>query len=133
MIAAFLIPQSYRHIHFRVSCSLVINYSACLPVRDAPFDIWGEGARVFVACKLFFLPLVENKFFFGDQRPTFFFYVMSKFFVVCFPYFVRYHLVFFSGQHIFHQFRQQTFFSAPIFNKLFFLLTFVATNYFFQF
>ena len=38
----------------------------------------------------------------------------------------------FSGQHIFHQFRQQTFFSAHIFNKLFFL-TFVATNYLFQF
>ena len=37
-----------------------------------------------------------------------------------------------SGQHIFHQFRQQTFFSAHIFNKLFFL-TFVATNYLFQF
>ena len=27
----------------------------------------------------------------------------------------------FSGQHIFHQFRQQTFFSVHIFNKLFFL------------
>ena len=38
----------------------------------------------------------------------------------------------FSGQHILHQFRQQTFFSAHIFNKLFFL-TFVATNFFFQF
>ena len=35
-------------------------------------------------------------------------------------------------QHIFHQFRQQTFFSAHIFNKLFFR-TFVVTNYFFQF
>ena len=38
----------------------------------------------------------------------------------------------FSGQHIFHQFRQQTFFSAHIFNKLFFL-TFVATNYLHEF
>ena len=38
---------------------------------------------------------------------------------------------YFPGQHIFHQFRQQTFFSAHIFNKLFFL-TFVATNFFFQ-
>ena len=38
----------------------------------------------------------------------------------------------FSGRHIFHQFRQQTFFSAHIFNKLFFL-TFVATYYFFYF
>ena len=32
-----------------------------------------------------------------------------------------------SGQHVFHQFRQQTFFNKPFF------LIFVATNYFFQF
>ena len=38
----------------------------------------------------------------------------------------------FSSQHIFHQFRQQTFFSAHIFNKFFFL-TSVATNYLFHF
>ena len=33
---------------------------------------------------------------------------------------LRYHLVFFSGKHIFYQFRQQTFFPAHILNKLFF-------------
>ena len=55
---------------------------------------------------------------------------ISFLFVICLPYYVRYHLVF-SGQHIFHEFRQQTF-SAHIFNKLFFL-TVVATNFFFIF
>ena len=38
----------------------------------------------------------------------------------------------FFGQHISHQFLQQTFFSAHIFNILF-ILTLVATKYFFQF
>ena len=65
-------------------------------VRNAPLDIWG---------RLEFL-LVAN-FFFTSARKLFF--VMN----------VR---QLFSGQHIFHQFRQQTFFSDHIFNKLFFLL-----------
>ena len=87
---------------------------------DAPFDIWG-GARVFVACKLFFLPPVENKVFFGDQRPTIFFscYV-EEFFCRMLSLLCTLPFGVFSGQHIFHQFRQQTFFSAHIFNKLFF-------------
>ena len=64
---------------------------------------------------------VENKLFFGDQRPTIFFLcLVEEVFVVCFPYYVRYHLVFFSGQHIFHQFRQQTFFFCPHFQQTFF-------------
>ena len=37
-----------------------------------------------------------------------------------------------SGQHIFHQFQQQTFFSVLIFNKLFFS-DFCGDKYFFQF
>ena len=37
----------------------------------------------------------------------------------------------FSGQHIFHQIRQQTFF-LPTFSTNFFFLTFVATNFLFQ-
>ena len=32
----------------------------------------------------------------------------------------------FSGQHIFHQFQQQTFFSGHILNKLFFKIFFLA-------
>ena len=81
----------------------------------------GGGPRVFVACKFFFLPpRKKQSFFFAINVRQFFFYVSSKnFFVVCFPYHVGYHLVFFSGRHIFHKFRQQTF-SAHIFTRLFF-------------
>ena len=64
---------------------------------------------------------MENKLFFGDQRPTIFFLcTIEEIFGICFPYYVRYHLVFFSGQHIFHQFRQQTFFFCPHFQQTFF-------------
>ena len=41
------------------------------------------------------------------------------FVVVCFPYYVGDHLVFFSGLHIFHKFRQQSFF-LPTFSTNFF-------------
>ena len=101
-------------------------------IRDAPLDIWGGGARVFVACKLSFLPPRENNFFFCDQRPTIFFLcLVEEIFcrrVYAFP--VRYHLVFFLVNIFFINFDNKLFFSAHIFNKLFFL-TFVATNYFF--
>ena len=82
----------------------------------------GGGPRVFVACKLFVLPPVENKLFFlAINVRQFFFYVMSKkFFVVCFPYYVRYHLVFFLVNIFFINFDNKLFFSAHIFNKLFF-------------
>ena len=56
----------------------------------------------------------------------------KKFFVVCFPYYVRYHLVFFLVNIFFINFDNKLFFSAHIFNKLFFL-TFVATNFFLNF
>ena len=70
-------------------------FFVCL--RDAPFDIWGGGgARVFVACNFFFTSGGKQVFFLAINVRQFFFYVMSKnFFVVCFPYYVRYHLVFF--------------------------------------
>ena len=90
-------------------------------LRDAPFDIWGGGPRVFLACKLFFLPPVENKFFFWRSTNEIFYlcYVEEIFcrmlsLLCTLPFGV------FSGQHIFHQFRQQTSFSAYIFNKFFF-------------
>ena len=102
-------------------------------VRDAPSDIWGGGVPgVFVACKLFFLPLRKNIFFWRSPSDNFFLCSAEE--IVCPMLFLLCRLPFgvFSGQHIFHKFRQQTFFSAHIFNKLFFL-TFVATDYFFNF
>ena len=80
-------------------------------IRDSPLDIGGGGARVFVACKLFFLPSRENNIFFGDQRPTIFFLCFVED-IFCRMLCLLCTLPFgvFSGQHIFHQFRQQTIF-----------------------
>ena len=75
----------------------------------------------------FVLPPRENNLFLAIKSDNYF--LWKKFFVVCFPYYVCYHLMFFFGQHIFHQFQQQTFF-CPHFQQTFFF-TFVATNYFF--
>ena len=90
--------------------------------RDAPFDIWG-GGREFLLLANFFLPPRENKFFWGDQRPTIFIFMFRR------RIFLSYvHLLctlpfgVFSGKHIFHQFRQQTVFNFD--NKLFFTLWF---------
>ena len=102
-------------------------------LRDAPLYIWVVGgSRVFVACKLFFY-LRKKTIFFCDQRPTIFFLCcVEEIFCRMLPLICTLPLGVFSGQHIFHQFRQQTFFFCPHFQQTFFL-TFVATNYFFQF
>ena len=101
-------------------------------VRDAPLDIWGGGgggARVFVACKL--LPPRENNFFGRSTSDNFFLCFVEEFFCRMLSLLCRLPFGVFSDQHIFHQFRQ-FFFSAHIFNKLFFL-PFVATNIIFNF
>ena len=68
----------------------------------------------------FFFYLSEKTIcFFGDQRPTIFFYVLSY----AFPIMYANIWCFFWSTYIF---------SAHIFNKLFFL-TFLATNYLFHF
>ena len=94
----------------------------------------GVGARVFVACKLFFYLREKTIFFFGDQRPTIYFLCFVKeIFCRMLPLLCTLPFGVFSGQHIFFiNFDNKLFFSAHIFNKLFFL-TFVATNYLFQF
>ena len=107
-------------------------------LRDAPLDIWGRGGG------LEFL-LLANFFFTSGEKTLFFLAINLRQFFLCFVKEIKY-LFFcrmlsllctltlggFSGQHIFHKFRQQTLFSAHIFNKLFFF-TFVATIYLFQF
>ena len=72
----------------------------------------GGGGLVFLLLANFLFYLREKTiFFFRDQRPTIFFFCFVKFFfchmlsLLCtLPFGV------FSGQHIFHQFRQQPFF-----------------------
>ena len=81
----------------------------------------GRGLEILLVAN-FFLPPQENKKN-CDERPTIFFLIFVEELKYIFFYYVRYHFGVFSGQHIFHQFRQQTFFSDHIFNKLFFLVT----------
>ena len=61
----------------------------------------------------------------------FFFYVMSKnVFVVCFPYYVRYHLVFFLVNIFFINFDNKLFFSAHItYHLVFFLVNIFFINF----
>ena len=81
----------------------------------------GGGARVFVACKFFFYRSEITIFFwainvrqcFVEEMKYLFFCRMLS--LLCTSTFGG-----LSGQHIFHQFRQQTFFFCPHFNKLFF-------------
>ena len=90
-------------------------------IRDAPFDIWGGGLRVVVACKLLFYLREKTKFFFGDQRPTIFFLMFRRIFFLSYAFPIMYVTIWcFFWSTIFHQFRQQTFFSAHISNKLYF-------------
>ena len=100
--------------------------------RDAPFDIWGGELRVFVACKLFFTSGGEQAFFWRSTTDNFFLCFVEEIFchmlsLLCtLPFGVFFWSTYFSS------ISTTNFFSAHIFNKLFFL-TFVATNYFFHF
>ena len=85
--------------------------------------------------------LLANFFFTSERKQSFFWRSTSDNFFLCFVEYIFCRMLsllctlpfgVFSGQHIFHQFRQQTFF-LPTFSTNFFFLTLVATNYFFQF
>ena len=114
----------------------------CLLVQTGEMDndhkgrtIWylGGGGLELLLLANFFFYLRWKTSFFGDQHPTIFFYVsLENFFVICFPYYVRYHLVFFLVNIFFINFDNKLFFSAHIFNKLFFS-DFCDDKLFFQF
>ena len=91
-------------------------------VRDAPSDIWGGGGGLeFLLLANFFFYLREKTILFWRSPSDNFFLCSAE--EIVFPMlFLLCRLPFgvFSGQPIFHKFRQQTFFSAHIFNKLFF-------------
>ena len=73
--------------------------------RDAQSDIWEGGAFLVIAFS--FIPPQENIFFCDELQTNFFCFVQKteiSDFVVCLPYHVRYHLLVYSGQHIFHQY-----------------------------
>ena len=99
--------------------------------RDAPFDIWGEGLLFLLLANFFFTSGGKQAFFSGDQRPTIFFYVSAKKFLsYAFPIMYVTIWCFFWSTYC-SSISTTNFFSAHIFNKLFFLI-FVATNYFFS-
>ena len=123
LISATL-STSYKNTAFAMlSISLYVIASNADFVRDAPLDIWGTGkAYSFCCLQTFFLPPRENNLFFGYQHPPilFFLCVVEEIFCRMLSLLGRFPFGVFSGQHIFHKFQQQTFFSAHIFNKLFF-------------
>ena len=93
----------------------------------------GGGGRVFVACKLFFTSERKQSFFLALNVRQFFFYVSSKnFSVVCFPYYVRYHLVFFLVDIFLINFDNKLFF-LPIISTNFFFFYFCGDILFFLF
>ena len=87
------------------------------------------GPRFFVACKRFFYLRWKTSFLLGDERPTIFLCSVEEFFVVCFPYYVRYHLVFFWSAY-FSSNSTTIFFSAYIFTNFFFWLLWRQTIFF---
>ena len=99
--------------------------------RDAPLDIWGwggGGARVFVACKLFFTCERKQSFLWRSTSDYFFLCFVKEIFCRMLSLLCTLPFSVFSGQHIFHQFRQQTSFFLPTFSTNFFFLTFLATT-----
>ena len=107
------------------------NLHVCSVKGRTIWYLGGGGARVFVACKLFFLPPVDNKlFFWRSTSDNFFLCFVEEIFCHMLSLICTLPFGVFSGQHIFYQFRQQTFFSAHIFNKLFFLTLWRQTIFF---
>ena len=104
-----------------------------ITLRDAPFDIWGGGLEFLLLANLF-LPPVENKLIFGDQRPTIFLYVSSKtnlsyaFPIMYVTIWVFFWSTYFSSISTTNFFLcphfQQTFFSEFCGDKLFFSILF---------
>ena len=93
---------------------------------DAPYFCWLHF--FYIRKKTFFL------FWWWTSDKLFLYFVPKQKksdLAVCLPNSVRYHLLVYSRQHISHQLCQQTFFSAHIFNKLFFWL--LCRQFFFIF
>ena len=102
---------AYDNLHF---CS----------VKGRTILYLGGGGGVFVASKLFFLPPVENMLFFGDQRPTIFFFMFCwrNFLSYAFP--IMYVTIWcFFWSTYFSSISTTNFFFLPIFSTNFFFLT----------
>ena len=98
------------------------DFVSCVTWFSKGRTIWYLGGRACFCClQTFFFTSGGKQVFFWRSTSDNFFYIMSKkFFQVCFPYYVRYHLVFFLVNIFF----------INLDNKLFFLLTFSASFFF---
>ena len=100
-------------------------------IRDAPLDIWGGGLEFLLLANFFFYLRWKTSFFFGDQRPTiFFFYVLSKKFLsYAFP--IMYVSIWcFFWSTYFSSISTTNFFFCSHFQQKKKILTFVATSFF---
>ena len=79
-------------------------------IGDVPLDIGGGGSRVFV--DYIFYVRKKTILFSGEHQTIFLCFTEEQNMRFCLPFSVRDHLLVYSCQHIFHQFRQQPFFSS---------------------
>ena len=91
----------------------------------------GGGLEFLLLANFFFYLREKTIFFFRDQRPTIFFFCYVKnFFCLMLSLLCTLPFGVFSGQHIFHQFRQQPFFLPPFSKNFFFWLLWRQTIFF---
>ena len=119
MLGQHCLNHTLNHHCLNVSCLLGDQLPGAV-IRDAPLDIWGGGGGLeFLLLATFFFYLREKTIFFlAINVRQFFLCFVEEFFCRMLSLLCRLPFGVFSGQHNFHKFRQQTFFSAHIFNKL---------------
>ena len=125
MLGRHCFTQTSNQHCLNVSCLLGGQLPGAV-IRDARLDIWGGrgGGLEFL--------LLANFFFWQSTSDNFFLCTVEDIFCCMLSLLCRLPFGVFSGQHIFHKFRQQFFFSAHIFNKLFFF-DFCGDKLFFSF
>ena len=88
--------------------------------RDAPFDIWEGGLEFLLLANFFFTSGGKQAFLWRSTSDNFFLCFVEEIFCHMLSLLCTLPFGVFSGQHIFHQFRQQTFFFYPHFQQTFF-------------
>ena len=122
----------HLHLQYVHKLSVHLHVYNMHTLRDAPLYIWGGELEFLVLANFFFTSERRQSFFWQSTSNNFFLCFVEEIFCRMLPLLCRSPFGVFSGQHIFHKFRLQTFF-LPTFSTNFFFLTFVATNYFFHF
>ena len=105
-----------------LSRTVIVTIAEIIGVRDAPFDIWGGGgARVFVACKLFFLPPRKNNLFFWRSTSDNFFFMFYRRIFLSYAFPIMYVTIWcFFWSTYFSSISTTIFFFCPHFQQTFF-------------